>query len=344
MGRKVCRVMGEIKPSFDTNRQVLGEILPLDTPFTVIVDSSELCNFRCQYCFRADDDKSKWGYAKDNRMMEWDTFVRIIDQIQEFPQTVRQISLSNHGEPLTNRKLPEMVKYIKKQGINSRVSIHTNAALLNEEYAKDLADSNIDRIIVSLQGLSSQKYEEVCKAKINFDTFYHNLSVLYRHKKNTQIYYKIMDVALNDGEEDKFYEMFSPISDRVYVEKMVPIWKDVDLEFAGKKSSKDVIYNKYGDGFIKQGCCPLIFHTIVVDTLGDVYPCTQLLTPYVLGNIKNHTLLELWNSKERKELLIRQCENNNPEICKDCYILQNSIFAKEDMIDEYREEILKRLV
>ena len=344
MGRKVCSVMGEIKPSFDTNRQVLGKILPLNTPFTVIIDSSEVCNFRCGYCFRAESDKLKWGYAQDNQMMEWDTFVRIIEQIQEFPQAVRHISLSNHGEPLTNRNLPDMVRYIKKQGIDSKVSIHTNGALLNEEYAKDLADSNIDRIVVSLQGLSSEKYKEICGVEIDFNAFYHNLSILYEHKRNTQICFKIIDVALDNGGEEKFYEMFSTIGDRVYVEKMVPIWKDVDFESIGKSSSKEMIYNKYGDGFPKQECCPLIFHTIVVLPNGDVYPCTQLLTPNVLGNIKNHTLLELWNSEERKTLLIRQCKKNNPEICKDCYILQNSIFTQEDMIDGYRKEILKKLV
>lgn len=332
-----------IQPSFDTNRQVLGEILPLDTPFTVIIDSSETCNFRCQYCFRADKDKSKWGYAQNNQMMEWDTFVRIIEQIQEFPQTVRQISLSNHGEPLTNRNLPEMVRYIKKQGIDSRVSIHTNAALLNEDYAKDLADSNIDRIVVSLQGLSSEKYKEVCGAEIDFNVFYHNLSILYEHKRDTQIYFKIMDVALDDGEEEKFYEMFSPIGDRVYVEKMVPIWKDVNFESIGKSSSKEMIYNKYGDGFPKQECCPLIFHTIVVLPNGDVYPCTQLLQKEKLGNIQGNLLVELWNSKKRKGMLMDQCNLAAPEICKDCGIRQNSIYAKEDTLDAYREVVKQRL-
>lgn len=333
----------KVKPSYDLNRSVLGELYPLSTPFNVILDSSEACNFRCEYCFRGQDDRSKWGYASNASFMEWTLFQKAVSQIQSFPDKVRQISLSNHGEPLCNRKIPDMVRYIKSQGIDSRVSIHTNAAMLDEEYAKDLADSDIDRIVVSLQGLSTEKYKEVCRAEVDFDVFYHNLSVLYEHKKNTQIYFKIMDVALEDGEEDRFYKLFTPIGDRVYVEKMVPIWKDVDLTDVGQKGSKESLYNKYGERFPRQECCPLIFHTIVVDPLGNVYPCTQLLTPYVLGNINNKTLLELWNSEQRKDLLIRQCEKRNPDICRDCYILQNSIYAKEDMIDEYRNEIRDRL-
>lgn len=330
--------MGEIKPSYDTNRQILGKIYPLDTPFNVILDASEACNFKCNYCFRADNDKAHWGYAKDNQLMSWDVFAKAVEQIKEFPQEVKQISLSNHGEPLVNRKLPDMVRYIKKQGIASRISIHTNASLLDEQYVYDLADSNIDRIVVSLQGLDEKKYFETCGVKIDYTSFYENLKLLYNIKKDTQIHIKIANVALKDTEEEEFYEMYQPISDRVFIEQIVPIWKDVKIE-----NSPMVVQNKYGDKFAKQQCCPLIFHTIVITPNGDVYPCTQLLTPYKLGNIQDVGLLELWNGRVRKDLLIRQCKWENPDICKDCYILQNSIYTEGDMIDSYRQGIFERI-
>ncbi len=334
----------KIKPSYDSNRSILGEIFPLSTPFNVILDVSEVCNFRCGYCFRGQDDKSKWGYASRLDCMEWGLFEKAVDQLKDFPEEVRQISLSNHGEPLCNRKVPDMVRYIKNKGIGSRVSIHTNGTMLDEEYARDLADSDIDRIVVSLQGLTAEKYREICKANINFESFYHNLSVLYQNKKNTQIHFKIMDIVLGKGEEEKFYELFSAIGDRVYVERVVPIWKDVEISAVKKEGEETLLYNKYGDGFPKQECCPLIFHTIVVAPNGDVYPCTQLLNPNVLGNIKTKHLKECWECQERKQLLLKQTDLQSGELCRECYILQNSIYAKEDMIDSYRYEIKKRLL
>ena len=330
--------MGEIKPSYDTNRQILGEIFPLDTPFNVILDVSEACNFKCNYCFRSDQNKAHWGYAKDNQLMPWDIFGKAVEQIKEFPQEVRQISLSNHGEPLVNRKLPDMVRYIKNEGINSRISIHTNASLLDEQYVYDLADSNIDRVVISLQGLDEGKYLETCGVKINYKVFYENLKLLYKIKQDTQIHIKIANVALKENEENKFYEMYRPISDRVFIEQIVPIWKDVKID-----KIQNIVQNKYGEKFEKQQCCPLIFHTIVIAPNGDVFPCTQLMTPYKLGNIEDVSLLELWNSIMRKDLLLRQCNFENPDICRDCYILQNSIYAEEDMIDSYRGEIIERL-
>lgn len=329
---------GKIMPSFDSKRQRLGDIYPLDTPFNVIVDISEVCNFKCKYCFRAEENKAVWGYAKDNGLMAWDTFTKAVESIKAFPEGVKQISLSCHGEPLCNRKLPDMVKFIKDQGIKSKVSIHTNASLLNRKYIDELIDSGIDKIVISLQGLSSKEYERVCGYAIEYSNFYENLQYLFSVKKNTQIYIKIMDLALGDGEEEIFYNRFLPIADRAFVERAVPIWEGVDF------TQDDIIYNKYGQKFPQQMCCPLIFHTIVISPTGDVYPCTQLLMPEVLGNIHNKSLVDLWNGEKRNNLLIRQCKNENSEICKDCYILQNSIFSEEDMIDSHKNEILNRLL
>ena len=329
-----------IKPSFDANRQKLGEVLPLRVPFNVLIDSSEACNFKCNYCFRAEKDKSAWGYAKKNELMEWSTFEKVIEQIMEFEEPVKQISLSVHGEPLCNRRLPDMVRYIKGKAITGRVSIHTNASLLDEAYVCDLADSGIDKVVVSLQGITSEKYRQVCGAPVDMNRLYDMLKLFSEKKRNTMLHVKVADVALEQGEEELFYEKYLPIADRVFVEKIVPIWKGTEFS---EQQAKTMVQNKYGALLPKQHCCPVLFHTIVVTPNGDVYPCTQLLSPKPLGNIKETTLKQLWNGEERKELLRRQLELCAPDICEGCYIRDNSIFTEEDLIDAYRGEIKKRL-
>lgn len=326
------------RTSYDKNRQVLGKIYPLSTPFTIILDISEACNFRCSYCFRSNKDLRAWGdYAVKKELMHWDLFETAVNQLMEFPEEVKQISLSCHGEPMCNKNLPKMVKYIKSKGIKSRISIHTNASLLDERVAIELAESKIDKIVVSLQGLNAQSYNEICGFNIDYDKFYNNLKALYNNKSaSTTINIKIVDVAVGNREE--FFDKFSPIADNVFVEKVVPIWKDT-----GSSSKPKDMKNKFGDKFPYQECCPLIFNTIVVAPDGDVYPCTQILSEERLGNILEKSLLELWNSDMRYELLRRQLTLCPPESCNGCGIKQNSIFTKEDMIDDYREEILSRL-
>lgn len=270
--------------------------------------------------------------------MEWETFERIVSQIMKFPEQVRQISLSNHGEPLCNPLLPQMVKYIKKCGITSRVSIHTNAFQLTGNMLDELAVSNIDRVVISLQGLSDDKYKKMCNVNVNFQLLRDNIEMFYKKQSRTNVFIKIMDTALADeNERNLFYKTFEPIADRVFIEKEVPIWKGIE------KGNEQVIYNKYGDEFPKQKCCPLIFHTIVIAPNGEIYPCTQLLREDILGNVYDTTLKEVWDGDERKQLLISQCKMTNPKICENCYILQNSIYSKKDMIDDYRNEILSRV-
>lgn len=330
-----------IIPSFDSNRVQLGKVLPLDTPFTVILDSSEACNFRCSYCFRSENDKKAWGYAADNQLMSWEIFEKAVSQIWQFPQNVKQISLSHHGEPLVNRNLPKMVQYIKEQGFDGKVSIHTNGSLLTSEYAEELAEANIDKIVISLQGLDSDAYKRVCEATVDFEELHQNLSYFFQIKKDTQINIKIVDAALKRGEEDKFYQLFSGIADRVFIETVAPIWKEKD--FTDLQREDQLVFNKFGKGFSPQKICPVIFHTLVVLPNGDVYPCTQLLSTEKLGNIQDKTLVEMWNSEERRKLLKRQCQFCAPEICTDCGIRQNSIFSEEDMLDDYSADILKKL-
>ncbi len=330
-----------IQPSFDTNRTQLAEMLPLNTPFTVILDASEMCNFKCSYCFRAENNKQAWGYAVENNIMNEEIFKVAVSQIQQFPEDVRQISLSHHGEPLMNRKLPWMVRYIKERGIKSRISIHTNGSLLTPEYVHELADSRIDRVIVSLQGMTSEKYQKVCGWNIDFDQFYSNLRYFYEIKKNTQICIKIMDIALDEGEEESFYDMFTPIADRVFVEKVIHIWRG--KQYLDSDKNDNLAFNKYGMGFPPQKVCPLIFHTIVVLPNGDVYPCTQLLQKEKLGNIQDKELLTLWNCEKRKEMLRNQCRLSVPEICVDCGIRQNTIYSEKDLLDEFKDQILSRI-
>lgn len=333
--------MGEIKPSFDTNRQILGKIMPIKTPFTVILDSSEVCNFKCRYCFRSDKDKSSWGYAVRNDFMSWDVFEKVVAQMKEFPDDIKQISLSNQGEPLCNKRLPEMIRYIKKENLKGRISLHTNASLLTKDMALDLADSNPGRVVISLQGMSSEMYKKVCGYDLDFANLVNCIRVFFENKKDTELSIKIMNTALKGkAEEQMFYEIFQPISDRVFVEQAVPIWKNIKVD----TEDNNLAYNKYGMGFKYQSICPLIFHTIVVAPNGEVYACTQLDGTKSIGNVLDKSLVDIWTSEERKRLLYAQLDDCCcSEECVGCGIKQNTIYSEADMLDPYKDEIKMRL-
>lgn len=327
-----------IEKSYSKDRHVLGEQIPLKTPYTVLIDISDMCNLRCKYCFRG-DLSIETEYYRKNRLMNWETFEKAVMQLKEFPDQIRRIGLSAHGEPLCNRRLPEMVRYIKEQGLTGRTEIHTNAVLLDEEYVRELCESHIDRVVVSIQGLDGDTYEKTCGVKVDFQRLVDMLTLFYQSKTNTQIHIKIVDVAVG-GQEDKFYDIFSPIADRVFVEKVVPLWTGMEITSQEKNAR-----NKYGDNFAIQKCCPIAFYSINILSDGTIFPCTNLTPAYVLGNIHEISLLDAWTSQKRTAFLREMLEQTrfaNPT-CKTCYVPQNTVKTAMDSIDDYCEEILDRL-
>lgn len=68
------------------------------------------------------------------------------------------------------------------------------------------------RMIISLQGLNARKYQQVCKVTLDYEEFYANLQYLYQIKKDTLICVKVVDAALEVGEEQLFYEKFALVA------------------------------------------------------------------------------------------------------------------------------------
>lgn len=335
--------MAKIKASYNSERLCLGEQLPLNTPFSVIVDASERCNFKCSYCFRSGKKDETWGYAAKNELMSKGIFEKVVEQLSEFPQKIRVVSLSGHGEPLCNPNIAWMARRLKEAAVTERVEMHTNASFLTEKNAGDIAKSGFSRIVVSLQGLNAAAYERVCGVKINWERFYNGLQSLYKNKDDDlQIHIKISEAALNKNhctaDEKSFYSLFENIADTVFIEKVTPLWRNIKFEAEGTM-------NKFGQDYGSIDCCSILFYKMWVAPDGQIYPCTGLPAPMSLGNIQEISLRDAWNSRKRLDFLkehLRVAYHNNPS-CAGCFVPINTITSEKDVIDPYREAILRCL-
>lgn len=330
-------------PSYDKNRSCLGEVLPIKVPFRLTIDTSEVCNFKCNYCFRAENTKKNWGYAADNGIMTMDTFDIVLEQIKGFPESPRVIALSGMGEPLCNKNITAMVRKIREARFASKIELHTNASLLTEAMAKDLAVCGIDKIVISLQGLTEKKYKEICAFDLNFKEFCKNLKVLYENKLETmEINIKIVDIALQGKEDEKkFYDIFSQISDKNFVENIIALWQE-QIDYSDEINNQ---INKFGINFGHIECCPIAFTNITIAPNGDVYPCCVINPPFALGNVEQNSLVEMFNGQLRTDFLIailqkgRECHSR----CATCYFPKGYVKTELDLIDYHREEILERI-
>jgi radical SAM protein with 4Fe4S-binding SPASM domain len=190
---------------------------------------------------------------------------------------------------------------------------------------------------VSLQGLSSSKYKEICGANIDFEEFMKNIQYFYDNKSSTNLFVKIMDVALESGEEEKFYQLFGDCTDRMYIEKMLPVYDGVDTT-----KDMDIQYDRYGREHEKRKVCPLPFFMLGVFPNGDVEPCDTIYKPIIIGNVHEEKLINMWNGKKIREFWKLQlkgdrCSNKKCDAC----CAPDDVSHPEDILDYDAEKLLK---
>ena len=116
----------EYAPRIDLiNRTKLETAIPLDTPFTIFVDPSDACNFKCRFC-PTSDRKLMQEVGRPLRVMKFDLFKKIVDDICEFPDKIRVLRLYKDGEPLINKRIADMIKYAKDIDCADKIDTTTN--------------------------------------------------------------------------------------------------------------------------------------------------------------------------------------------------------------------------
>ena len=337
--------MAEIKPNYDTKRKKLAEVIPLAAPFTVYIEQTKYCNFKCFYCIHSTRDEADGEFrALGHRMQHIDEgfFEKIIRELKEFPQDgIKRIVFSGLGEPLMNPHLPDYVRMVVEAGIAGRVEIITNGLLLTPEKSRALVAAGITNINISVQGLDVAGYEKTCGIRIDFERYLENLKYLYEHKGNVQIYIKAIDATLGTKEnEEKFFEIFSPFADRIYIEHLVVMQQQMD----GLREIVDGTKNFYGEELdVNRKVCAQSFYFMQIGCEGDIFPCPVpgLGKNLSMGNAKEHTLTEIWNGSRRRGFLRKMLKKEKDQIpdCATCTCF-NAINNPMEQLDDDAERLL----
>ncbi|HHT9158331.1 MAG TPA: radical SAM/SPASM domain-containing protein [Candidatus Brocadiaceae bacterium] len=334
--------MSRIEPISGYNdRVVLSKAIPLSTPFTLNIFPLNACNFRCNYCAQSLDKaklKAIYGFRCAD-IMSIDTLGKIIDQAKKFDHTFKLVSFMGHGEPLLHPLLPEMIDRVYKSGIADRIEIITNASKLTPSLSDAIINAKLTNLRISLQGLSSDKYKQVSDVEIDFNRLVENITYFYEHTKETNVFVKIMDVSLNQGEEEKFYSIFDKISDRMYIERIKPVYDGVDYS----KNSFDHLVDRYGNKHKPRRVCPLPFFTLSIWPNGDIASCDAIYNPVLLGNIHEHNLLGVWKSPKLNNFRLRLLKGEKNIIygCQKC-CAPDDVSHPDDELDSDAKELLAK--
>ncbi len=329
------------KHTYDLQRIHLKDAVPLDTPFQLCLEPTFLCNLRCNYCMHAAsrEELEKQGFRF--KSMEWDTFERIVQQMKEFPHKIKKCTFSGFGEPLLDKRLPEMIRVIRQSNAVEKILVISNGLLLTPELGEELIEAGLSELKISIQGMTAQKYKEVCGAEMDYEKFYHNLITFYQNRKDCILRIKIADTALDPDEEKMFYQRYGDICDYIAIEHIYEQFSFVDYD--GKLQSADN-RNRFGYDMKKVNICSALFFKLNILQEGRItfgFPDGVHCEGF---NVNKMTLLEAWNSQERLQLLYDHLNGDysrRPE-CMACTRWSYSV-VPEDLLDGYEEKILARM-
>ena len=323
-----------VTPFNATDKVPLHEVVPLDTPFVMSIEPSSICNLKCTFCTLSKSNEK--GIIMPNEV-----FDKIIHDLKDFKQPLKLVYFSMIGEPLLNKRLPEMVRRLYLERLTNETVLNTNAVSLTDDIALRLVDAGLTRIRISVNGLSSEDYLRNCGVKIDFDTFVKQIAFLYKNKKNLIIQIKTVDKLLRPGGETRFYEIFGDICDQISIEQLFPIFENVNY---GKffTQHESIPAGRYASVQSNVKICALPFYRTVVRANGDVNLCYSYIPD---GNILDKSLKEVWYGEKRKKLLTNLLKMKFDGVARNCdgCVCGHEQAGPKDNLYPYRNSILKRL-
>lgn len=312
-------------------RRPLADVLPLNTPFVVQIFPIYACNFTCEYCFHAVPRNAR-GFVSEWPVMKLDLYKKCIDELALFDEQLKVLRFVGMGEPLLHKNIAEMIAYAVSRNVALRVELLTNGSLLTREMSDALIAAGLSRMVISLQGISQEKYRQISKVDIDFDQFVKNIDYFYTHKTDTHVYIKIVDYALDEIDtQQKFYAIFGDICDSIAVENAVPIMPGVDYDNVLSTADKNT--TQFGLPLSDIQVCPQPFFTMQINPDGKIVPCYQISYPAIMGDVNHQTMQEIWNGEAyrtfRRAMLDGRKQVN--DICAQCHFIQYRLFPEDDL-------------
>ena len=112
---------------------------------SIAIETTTYCNLRCEFC---PNSKYNRGLEKNKKLMNLNLFKKIINELSEIDYR-GQILLHFYGEPLTDERLSDLVKYTKRKLPKAFIQINTNGSLLTISLYEELRKSGVNRFFVT---------------------------------------------------------------------------------------------------------------------------------------------------------------------------------------------------
>ena len=293
------------------------EIVP---PVHIRIKPTNICNHDCWYCAYHVSDVQLGGEMGARDVMPFEKLNEIADDIIEMG--VAAVTFSGGGEPLLYKRLPEIVKKLKKGGV--KVATLTNGSNLKGTMA-DAFQKYGSWVRVSLDGYDDVSYAKArgvkegefsnlmnniklftssgtecvlgCSYIVGKDNYEYIYDICLKLKNAGANHVKISGVVIgNTPEENNKYHnsIKNSVQEQLELAKQL-----VDNSF-------DIVnhYHDLEDRFFKEyNTCPYILYRPVIGADCHVYTCQDMAYTESgdLGSINEMRFIEFWGDDSNQD-------------------------------------------
>ena len=140
-----------------------GESIATVPPVCLYLEVTNRCNLLCETCPRTFED------LEPPMDLSMELFRKIVDQVPN----VKRVVLHGVGEPMLVKHLPDMIRYLKARNVH--VLFNTNGTLLAPKKQREIIDTGLDELRVSLDAAEAEMFLKV-RGKDMFDRIVRNVS------------------------------------------------------------------------------------------------------------------------------------------------------------------------
>jgi radical SAM protein with 4Fe4S-binding SPASM domain len=306
-----------------TSSVLSRQIARARTSFQPLFTTLELlqnCNLACKHCYNFDRSKPQ-EVIKTKTPLSTKEIFKILEELSELGAL--SLNLSG-GEPLLHPDLLDIVKKAKEHSF--QVRLKTNATLLTNERAKNLAQAGVKEIDVSLYGKDEETYIKFCgkqglekltkgikAAKAQNITVYMNIIL---HRNNVD---QIDEMIALAQELDTPFNISDEVTDRYdgtnAREKLALSSEQYEKLLTGKHAA--FFSHENPEKSLMCGCAKTVCG---IGAYGDVFPCIG--SPVPSGNIREKSLVEIWKKSPTLKR-IREYKQEDFKECTSCPLIES---------------------
>lgn len=259
-------------------------LIESEFPIYLKIEPVSSCNLRCVMCFQIDKSFTRKPYMGT---MSFNLFKRIIDEAEN--EGTKAITLGSRGEPTLHPMLPEMLDYMSKKFLETKLI--TNATRLTEELSHRILQSEIDMLVYSVDADEKDLYERI-RVKGKFEQVFENISRFNQIKKQyypkSKITTRVSGVKFDSEQNiDRFIKFWTPYIDEVGMKEAAIRWNTYE--------------NELNSGTVSP--CYDLWQNMYIWFDGITNPCDSdyksMLSP---GSLDDSSIKEIWSGENMKNL------------------------------------------